>query len=111
MNNLQLYMLKFPSSFSIKEHSHYSKDTSITMDLFNNTLDFYLEEINELKEQFKDLEEECDHRHEQFMDASSQVAKLEEELQKYFCNRMYLKDIKKTILQLVSKIDVDDKDD
>lgn len=109
MNNLQLYMLKFPSSFSIKEHSHYFHNE--TFQIFNNTLDFYLEEINELKEQFKDLEEECDHRHEQFMDASSQVAKLEEELQKYFCNRMYLKDIKKTILQLVSKIDVGDKDD
>ena len=45
------------------------------------------------------------------MDASSQVAKLKEELQKYFYNRMYLKDIKKTILQLANKLDIGDKDD
>jgi len=111
MNNLQLYMQKFPYSFSLNEHIHYSKDTSITMDLFNNKLNFYLEEIVELNEQFKNLEEECEHRHEQYIDASNQVEELEEELQKYFYNRMYLKDIKKTILQLANKLDTGDDND
>lgn len=102
-------MLKFPRSFSIKEHSHYENNE--TFQIFNNTLDFYLEEIVELNEQFKDLEEECEHRHEQYIDASDQVEELEEELQKYFYNRMYLKDIKKTILKLANKLDVGNKDD
>ena len=109
MNNVQLYMLKFPSSFSIKEHSHYFHNE--TFQIFNNTLDFYLEEIVELNEQFKDLEEECEHRHEQYIDASNQIEELEEKLQKYSYNKMHLKDIKKIILQLADKLDVGDKDD
>ncbi len=88
MDNLQQYMLKFPYSFSIKEHLHYFPEDVRLPLLYNNSL-------------FQELEAELDHKTEQYIEQSVRANDFAVIINKFIEQEQEIKQFRENLLNIL----------
>lgn len=94
MNDLQLYMLKFPNSFSREEFKHYFPDCLIFID----------------DERVQELELELEHKTDQYMEASLKAVEFSKIINKFIEQEEEIKKFRENLLKCLNEFKIKELD-